>query len=108
MASFVPQTRKQLKTAVDSCAYDAKSPQGPWAIGREYLRFCIPTCTCGARTCTLKVLEKKAHLPKRNKDGKFVFPDYPRFKPNLSPEQVCEEIKMEGPRMLFRAVLTSH
>lgn len=30
----------------------------------------------------------KQSIPNRNKNGEFVFPDYPTFRPNLSPEEI--------------------
>lgn len=38
----------------------------------------------------VEVLKKKASIPKRGKDGCFVFADHPAFKPNLSPKEVLQ------------------
>lgn len=38
----------------------------------------------------VKVLSKRASIPKRGKDGCFVFKDHPEFKPNLSPKEVLQ------------------
>lgn len=38
----------------------------------------------------VKVIGKKAEIPKRGPDGCFVFPDHPNFKPNLSPKEVLQ------------------
>lgn len=38
----------------------------------------------------VKVMGKKAPVPKRGADGCFVFPSHPAFKPNLSPKEVMQ------------------
>jgi len=37
-----------------------------------------------------RIINEKACVPKRGSDGCFVFPDYPAFKPNLSPKEVLQ------------------
>jgi hypothetical protein len=42
------------------------------------------------------VYSKSASLPARVKEGHFLFPDFPAFKPNLSPEQVLQSGSFGG------------
>eukprot|EP00440_Ansanella_granifera_P066087 gb/GFBE01071679.1/.p1 GENE.gb/GFBE01071679.1/~~gb/GFBE01071679.1/.p1 ORF type:complete len:264 (+),score=36.52 gb/GFBE01071679.1/:1-792(+) len=39
---------------------------------------------------SVSVLRTKAKLPQRDKDGCFIFPDHPQFRPNLSPKEVLQ------------------
>lgn len=37
-----------------------------------------------------KIYSKRAPVPTRNAKGEYVFPDYPQFRPNLSPSEVLQ------------------
>jgi hypothetical protein len=39
---------------------------------------------------TEQIYDKKAPAPSRNQYGEFLFPDYPDFRPNLSPKEVLQ------------------
>ena len=49
--------------------------------------------------------ERAALLPKQDPEGRYIFPDYPAFRPNLSPEEVLKAGSFGG--TYFRPIRSS-
>ena len=57
------------------------------------------------QTGSIKVKDKREKIPKRNAAGELVFPDYPDFRPNMTPQEVLQAGSFGG--TYYRSIYSS-